>query len=208
MKNRIVLFAAAFMLSTATGFSAAPLLVENSMFSLTYPDGWATNPFLPSRDSMSIVMDTATEAMSWAMASNQAGGMTSEQYIQAMTQAYTNQFQRTDSSVKTLGGKAFRTTGWKDTTADGDSSARVRIYAYTQGDFIFISWLIYNSPDGDAAVADVEAALATLKLKGVSIRRAVWSRRMDIANTRLDVLGRTWAPASGRTAKTPFFLRR
>lgn len=207
MKNRSILFAAAAVLLSTLTVSAAPLLVDKGSFSLTYPDGWAVSPFIPANDSTAIVMNTDNNAMSWAIGNNQTGGLTAEQYISVMTQAQTLQMQRTDSSVKTLGGKVFHTSGWKDTSADGEGS-RLRIYAYSQGNSVFISWLIYESPAGDAAVAQQEAALATLTLKGVSIRPVFWSRKTDVARTRLDILGRTWSPSMGRTPHTAYFLKR
>jgi hypothetical protein len=193
--------------------SAAPVTVDKRDYKLTYGDGWAASPFLPSTDSTSMVMkefgadEEGGTAITWTSAMNGVSEATAPQYIAALTMAYQQGLVRTDSSTKSLGGKSFITTGWKDTSAE-DSTGRVRIYALQQGSFLFISWLVYDAPQGDAAVAEVEAALATLEIKATGIRRLAWDRRIHPARARIDVLGRTWRPSAGHVPTGPFFLKR
>lgn len=188
----------------------AQLELDKKYFKLTYPAGWATNPFLPSNDSLTMVMDTANDAFSWSHGTTGVGPENAALYASVLTQIYTQSFVRTDSSVKTLGGKSFITTGWKD-TADGDTTGRVRIYLHQQGSFLFISWVVFDVKDEARVVRDIEATLATLVIKpaAVSIRRVAWNRHLDADRPRIDVMGRTYAPVHGgaRIPGMPYYRR-
>lgn len=212
MENRTIILGALLLTLTPPAALAAPLTIEKTDYQLTYPDGWAVPPFLPVTDSNSYVMkEFGGEdelAMTWTHGMTGITEGTAPIYVNALTQIYNQGFLRTDSSTKDLGGKTFQTTAWRDTTADGDSTSRVRIYAFQQGSFLFISWLVYNAPGGDGSVAETEAALASLTVKASSIRRFAWNRRAHPDGARIDLLGRTWQPNAGPIPKGPYFLKR
>lgn len=205
MKNR-TLFLFTLLLAPLAAF--AQTKVDKKTFSLTYPDGWMALP-IGGSDSVAIMMDEEDGAMTWATGMSNIPAASAQIYVSTLTQLYTQGYTRTDSSVKTLGGKAFITTGWKSNEAE-DSTARVRIYVYQQGDYLFVSWLVYDVSESDASVAEVESALASLVIKvSTAIRRLAWNPRADAAHPRIDVLGRTWTPAgAGRIPAMPFYLRR
>lgn len=212
MKNRKAILAAILLLLAPLAALAVPLTIVKSAYTLTYADGWATSPFLPSNDSMSMVMKDFGgddgNAVTWTHGQTGVTENTAPIFINALTMAYNQGFERIDSSTKVLGGKTFHTTTWRDTGVDSDSTARVKVYAVQQGSFLFVSWLVYNTPDGDGSVAEVEAALASLTITASGIRRFAWNRQTHQARARIDILGRTWQPNTGHIPKGPFFLKR
>lgn len=180
--------------------------LDKKYWTITLGADWDTLP-VPMGDSVMMITNQDLDAAAWAHGLGNVQPATAQIYTSTLTQLYTQGYTRTDSSVKALGGKSFITTGWAGTGEDADS--RVRIYVLQQGSFLFVTWLVYTSPDGDGSVAQFEAALATLQLKANGIfRQVAWNRKTDAARPRLDLLGRTWSPGTARVPNAQYFLRR
>jgi hypothetical protein len=93
----------------------------------------------------------------------------------------------------TLGGKTFLFLEYRPTlsTNPEDSSARVRIYNAGIGPDLFSSVFNYRSTNAAEALADMEAALATLSLSGTPIRARPFPARPGLSSAARDILGRS-----------------
>lgn len=212
MHDRKAVLAAFLVTLAPLAAFAAPLTVDKTDYRLTYGEGWAVPRFLPDRDSASIAektygLEEEFTATSWTQGLTGVTDSTAATRIASITQVYRQGLVPTDTTVKTLGGKDFRSTGWRD-TGDGGGGQRLRIYSYRQGSFLFLSWVVHDSPEADGAVAEVEAALASLEIKATGIPRFAWNRRDHRARARVDILGRTWRPTAGHMPMGPFYRKR
>lgn len=203
MKNRIFLLAALLIPLAAHSQTAV-----KKFHTINLAAHWATSP-IPSMDSLTnIIMDTTHGAIAWTHVSYGTGGLTAEQYLSFMSLGATEGFTKTDSTIKTLGGRSFNTVGWKS-TEDDDTTGRVRTYVHlnnTTG-LLFFAWIVYDDPEGAPAVAEFEAMLGGATV-GIRRNLSAWNPRRDANLPRLDVLGRTWRATGTRPAVTPYFLRR
>ncbi len=105
----------------------------------------------------------------------------------------TDSLETTADGTKTLGGKSFSFIEWKKAGATGaEAKDRYRVYFLTTGTVMFEGILGFDTDNSVSALADMEAALATLTLTGgTAIFRAA-SARVRPASVRpaRDVLGR------------------
>lgn len=208
MKNRILSFAVAALLAPLAAFSD-PLEVDRPAYSLTYPEGWSDS-LLPVTDpSLTMVVNVENQAASWAQLVPDGQGLDAAAYMAILSGLHAEGFSRTDSSAKQLGGRAFITTAWKDTTEEGDPEARLRFYAFSEGDVLFVSWVAYDTEDAEDVAGDIESALASLTLKtATALRRPLPGKVTSVRRPSLDALGRTAASSPLRAPATPRFPAR
>jgi hypothetical protein len=193
---------AALLLTGVSLAHSAPYTVEKGNYKLEFPDGWAINPALPTTDSMAILFNVGQGAMVTVHGQTGMNPGSSVLYVNALVQGYT----RTDSASRTLGGRTYSASSWKATAIGLDTTSRLRVYAFQEGSFLFVTWVTYKTPRGDGSVADLEKALSSLTLKVSGLGRL--SRRFDAGRIRtpVDILGRVQRPLAGPAPRLPAFL--
>ena len=186
-----------------------PVIITNADFHLTFPNGWMTVPGMPTMDSGFMVIDTGMgDAAATAHGTRYDNSASLPVMINAYTMLYTGHMARTDSSTKVLGGNSFSTVGYADTSADGDSTSRVRIYVTTKGSYLFVAWLIYKTGEGTGSIAGLEAALATLSITATSgIRSAEVRMTTSLPAARYDAQGRIRTHFASRVVPVPLFQK-
>jgi len=114
-----------------------------------------------------------------------------------VTRTFDGQYTRTDSSEKQLGSHRFKTSGWTELDPEAEDEAEtLRLYTLDAGGVAFLAWMSFE-PGGEAAVAEFEAALATLQIKGVAVRDRrprPGTASAAVGPARLDLLGRVRSP--------------
>jgi hypothetical protein len=187
-----ILFAA-FALFTSSPVLAQSVEVATKNFSLTFPAGWSKLSVGGQSDSASaIVMNMTLNASGFVLGVPHQGALTQEQIEATFGQfGDTDSLEKVGEGKKTLGGREFAYLEYKDKSADANPDERSRIYYVTQGSFLFEALLLYEVPDGAAAVTQMETALATLKIEAIAGLRAVaGSARSGLRPANLDILGR------------------
>jgi hypothetical protein len=199
------LFVGALLLSPKASL-AAPLVITKSDYNLTYPDGWMAP--IASGDTSYFAMNAVlSSALAYGIALPMDNGVDPSYYAHLFTASYTHQFLRTDSANVVLGGKTFVMTAYKDTASDEDSTNRIRIYSNTKGNYLFVSWLIYDLEDA-AAIAQQEAALASLNITAITgIRNVSVAGKTNAPQAGFDIQGRSRKPAEIRNPSTAIFLK-
>lgn len=201
------LLSAAFLIAPMAAM-AAPLPVEKSTYSLTFPDGWQDAGLGMSGDTSYVVMneDLGDNVVAWGYGLTFVNPIQAALLIRAYTMAFSTQYARTDSSQKTLGGHVFTTSEYEDTTTSEDSTARVRVYITTKGNFMFLTYVFYDSEVEDEVVGQMEAALATLEIKASSsLHRVTRVPTVGESIRSMDVLGRIRSPAKAAQARVPSY---
>lgn len=189
----------------------APLLITKKDFSITFQDGWSVFSFpgVPVNDSGFIVADTGSnEADAYGQGQKITGSLTAKQIAAIYTSIFINDFARTDSSDKKLGKYTFSTAGYKDTSVNGDPTSRIRLYVTTQGNYVFMAIVSYNTDTGLASVARMEIALATLNITALAgIRKHLAFRNDRSPSTNFNIQGRVGDSPSNRILRSPVFQR-
>jgi len=200
------LFAAALLLSSRA--EAAPLVIIKSTYSLTYADGWS-GLGAPTGDTLYVVMNTAVGgAFAYGEGLALGNGLDAATFSQYLTAAYTMQNARIDSTNKVLGGNTFIISGFRDTSADADTTSRIRTYITNKGNYVFVSWISYKSSDEAAVMAQEEAALATLKITNTAgIRVATVSLAPALLRSQFDIQGRSRKPVGFRMPTFAIFRK-
>lgn len=189
--------------------AAAPLVVDRSTYSITFPDGWSVLPFFPA-NSPTVMLDQGAASASVWMQGDLVSPSQAEMMISARKSLDAMESVFIDSSEKTLGGKTFQIFSWKDDTTrfSSDPDDRRRTYIHHQGNFLFMAELTYEISEAESAVAGFEQVLATLVAKPVSIHRPGPGRRIQAASGHaFDALGRTPGAAARLTAGAYFLPR-
>ncbi len=200
------LFVAALLLSIRT-IDAAPIAIIKPGFSLTYQDGW-TDEGVPSDSVYALMNTTLTHSVVIGNGLAMSSGLDASTYINAYTASYANNSARTDSSTKTLGANVFMTASFVDTTGASDTPAHVHYYVTTKNGLLFASWLISISTEDSAAVAQEEAALATLKFTATAgIRLRSVSMVSGLPRAGFDIQGRSWKPNENRMPRIAIFRK-
>jgi hypothetical protein len=183
-------------------FAALPArantLFATSRFQISFPDGW--QPLIPvgPNDSLMVLYSEASMASSWISVHTTDHPMTAAE-IDAYREVFTGTANSTKVSdgTKSLGGKSYTYFEYEaDDTTDGRE--RTRIYYMASGSLLFAGSVSYELADASAAVADMEAALATLSLAGTPIRALAPSPFAGLRPADHDILGRARA-LSART---------
>ncbi len=189
----------------------APLLITKKDFSITFPDGWSVlaYPGMPVNDSGFIVADTGSnEVAAYGQGQKMTSSLTAKQIVAIYTSASTIDFARTDSSEKKLGKYTFSTVGYKDTSVTGDPTSRIRLYVTTQGNYVFLAWVSYNTDTELTSVARMETALATLNITPIAgIRKRLTYRKDRSPATNFNIQGRAGDFPSNRIPNSPVFQR-
>ena len=182
---------------SASASHAAPVLVTKNDFSLTYPDGWM-NPGIAQGDSIYFLMSQASEGAVVSGSGIHIGpGINAAQYVKIVTMAYTKSAQRVDSTTKTIGAHSFSIATYTDTSIGGDTTSRVRVYVTSSGQFLFVSWVIYQNTAAAAVIAQQEMALASLKISVITgIGSLSVTLNPDSHRNGFDILGRNRLPFS------------
>lgn len=176
-------------LVSAAPAKAAPLVVTTSRFSLTFQDGWTTFPF--GNDTLKVVMNPTINATAYMAAVISDHPMTAQELSQYMAMyGAADSLEKTAEGTKTIGGKSFTYVEYKSTKA-GDEDGRYRFYYTHSGNLLFNTNVGYEIPDATAAIAQVEAALATLTLNSTNALRASALRGPAFRPATHDVLGRS-----------------
>ena len=189
-----ILFAA-FALFASAPVIAQEVEVATRNFSLKFPAGWSKLPSGSQSDSATaIVINPDLEVSGFLVGVPHQGALTEAQVAAAFAQlGGKDGLEKVNEGNRTLGGKAFAFLEYKDKNATGsDANQRIRIYYITDGNFLFEAALMYDTVNGPTALAQLETALATLKINASAGLRAVSGNvRPDLRPARHDILGRS-----------------
>ncbi|MDB5051173.1 MAG: hypothetical protein JWO30_4244 [Fibrobacteres bacterium] len=194
------------MAAWATVAPAAAVEIGNANFMLTFPSGWAEQS-VGQDDSSTVLATKGGGAAGTAILtiSPHQGELTAAE-IAALVSEYAagDSLVTSDQGSKVLGGKTFQFLELKKAGATGaEATSRYRIYFITQGDFLFEATTFYNTLLGATPVADIEAALATLRITAsAGIRTAAGYIRPEFRPADHDILGRFQRV---EVRKTPLF---
>ena len=204
----ICLFVAILLVAPRTAV-ADPVAITNADFNLTFPDGWMSVPGMPNMDSGFMVIDTGMgDAVATGHGIRLDNNASLSAIVSAYTLLYTGHMARTDSSTKVLGSNSFSTVGYVDTSADGDSTSRVRIFVTTKGNYLFVAWLIYKTGEGDGSVSGMETALASLSITATTGIRGTGVRMTaGLPAAHYDVQGRIKTHFGSRIVPVPLFQK-
>lgn len=201
----------AFLLVSPPLAGAAPLPLEREGYSLTFPDGWDTLPMAAGTEGSFQVYnpELGDNVAAFGNGVPYSSALPASFWIDAYTGTLIEGFERTDNSEKTLGGRTFTTSEYKDTTVDGDPDIRLRFYIATQGEFLFISWLSYDVEAGAQVIGEMESALATLEIDASArlVRRPKAPGMAEGRGPGLDALGRNRKSLDNRAPRIPLFVR-
>ncbi|MDQ3002595.1 MAG: hypothetical protein M3Y08_15200 [Fibrobacterota bacterium] len=204
-----ILFAA-FALFASAPVIAQEVEIATKNFSLKFPAGWSKFSLgNPSDSAPTIVMNSDLKATGFLVGVPHQGALTQAQINAAFAQfGGGDSLEKVDEGSKVLGGRNFAFLEYKDKSANADPDQRSRIYFVTEGNFLFETVIIYDKAAGAAAVPQLEAALATLKISASSGLRAVsGNTRPDLRPARHDLLGRSNLVLQRRTPlfRVPIF---
>lgn len=206
MKARTLLSAAIPLLCPLL---APALVIDKPTFSITFGPDWMDGLINDPAVPIHTLADTVHDAPGFMQGMPITEVGSAELYLSNVTLTLAAQYTRTDTSEKQLGRYRFQTSGWTETDPEeADRAKTLRLYSLDVGGVSFIAWMSCE-PEGAAAVAEFEAALATLQIKGVAVRDRRFRSRAAAAPagaTRLDLLGRARA-TTGRLPAGQYVLR-
>ncbi len=178
---------------------ASALVIDKPTFSLTFDSDWFEGFVLDPSVPFHTVGDTVHDAAGYLQGMPVTASTPANQYFDNVTLSLAAQYVRTDSSEKRLGSYLFKTSGWREREPEDEESVEIRrLYTLDEGGVAFFAWMSYE-PGGEAALAEFEAALATLRIKGVGVRDRRFRPGTAAApsgSARLDLLGRARTTAS------------
>jgi len=186
---------------------AAPLMITTQDFSLTYPEGWSSFAAVKDSSSYSALGITrgGTAFGVGEHISNEGEVVISSAIL---SQTVLTNYQRLDSTNLTLGKYVFAVRTYKGAAGSkADTASRIKIYITHKGNYIFLSYMVYTTASASTAVADQNAAMASLTITATSAihvvkQNAILNSRTSASKNIFDLRGKNGA---NRSARTPLF---